>query len=184
VEPVRNDADNHEIFAGLSDDELRKLVPEDLLAEYLKDGKPAEPGDPEDCIDPKTKKYVRPLIDYGVAFQQNDVDRSELVDLLQNEMRDKKSVEDALADAKVQEKFHRKSEAEGEAEKAKVYRQRDAVAGQLTEVQKSVADMEGKIQSTVSSVQAMVGQIAKIQWEATRRINQRTGALTQSGTAQ
>ena len=176
----RMPGDNHEIFTSLSEEELRELVPEELLAEYLKDGKPAEPGDPEDCVD-ADKNYVRELIDYGIVFTQNDVERSELVDRLQAEMRDRKSVQEALADAKEQHKFHTKANVAAKDEQAKMFRQRDAVLAHLAEVQKVLTDKEGQIQSTVSTIQAMVGEISKIQLEATRRINQRTRALMQAG---
>ena len=174
-------ADNHEIFAGLTDDELRDLIPEEILPEYLKDGKPAEPGDPEDLVDPETKEFVRKLTDYDTVFAHNDVDLSELVDQLQAEMRDRKEAQEALADAKEQEKFHRKAQAEAQDERTKVFRERNAVADHLADVQKVLAAKEAEVQSTISSIQAMVGEIAKIQLEATRRINQQSRALMQAG---
>jgi len=179
----RMPGDNHEIFTSLSEDEVRQLVPEELLPEYLKDGKPAEPGDPGDRVD-ADNNYVRELIDYGTVFAQNDVERSELVDRLQAEMRDRKSVQDALADAKEQTKFHEKVVVDSNEELAKMSAQRDAVLAHLQEVQSVLTAKDGQIKSTISSIQAMVGEIAKIQLEATRQINQRTRALMQAGAGQ
>jgi hypothetical protein len=77
--------DRHDLFAGMSEEELRKLLPAATVEEYLRHGKPATPDDDEyqragfnelgqrvALDDPKKteERFDRPLRDYSYLFDE------------------------------------------------------------------------------------------------------------------
>jgi hypothetical protein len=171
--------DNHEIFAGMSDEQKKAMLPPDSLHEYLKDGRPAEKDDPKNCV--VDGKFVRPLRDYRVLL---DADRERYV-LLTNSFataaKDKKLIDDALADAQKQEEACKKDIADSTSDLEKFSRERDVVAAYRDAIKESLASAEAAITRLIDTNKAMAGQIAKFQLEAARRIDQRTRAMAQSG---
>ena len=130
------------------------------------------------------ERYNDSIQAYETVLRQIDAERSGLVDQIQSEMRDKKSVEDALADANEQTKFHEKARDDSETEKAEMLREKDAVEAHLDDVENLLGKNQKSIQDTVAYIQAAAAEIARIQLEATRRINDRTRALMQAGAGQ
>jgi hypothetical protein len=79
-------ADRYDIFAGLSDDELKKRVPPQSVEEYLRHGKDVTTDDaavrklgldetgkplaPEDTATPAKEVYQRRLRDYAQEFEE------------------------------------------------------------------------------------------------------------------
>lgn len=175
----RMPADRYDMFEGLTEDDLRAKVPGPLLAEFLKHGKPAEPGDPEECV--VDGKYARPLWDYERAISYEHARRSELTDLNNAATRDLETVKTALAQAEAQNKVHEQEKAGAEKELAVMESERDAVKAHLDEVEKALAARQAEIQGAIAKIQAMVSEIARIQLEATRKINERTRAAMQAG---
>lgn len=170
--------DSHDLFAGMTEEES-SVLPEALLTEIGKHGKPAAAGDPPDCV--KDGKYVRPLLDFERAFSAQHVRRSELTDLNHAAKRDLETVKTALALAEAQQKVHEKDVADTKQDLAVMESERDAAKAHLAEVEKELADKEKSIQQMIAQIQTMVGEIARIQLEATRKINERTQAVMQAG---
>ncbi len=170
--------DNHEILAQLSEQDKKAMLPADSVEKYIEDGKPAAQGEPAGNI--VDGKYVRPLRDYGYLFDTYRLQITELVDRLEAVMRDKQMVEDALADAKLQVQFWQKQATVVKAVLAEMVRQRDAVEAHLDKLQKKLAEAKAAITELIKNNKAMAGQIAKIQLDATRRIDERTRAMAQS----
>ena len=112
--------DNHDIFASLSDEEKKAMLPADSLPEYLKDGKPAAKDDPEERVE--DGKYVRPLRDYQVLFSADRAERTLLADQIDAATRDKKLVEDALAEAKEAGRGRQEGPGRGEGRAGEVHR--------------------------------------------------------------
>ncbi len=103
--------DNHELFAGLGDEQLKALLPAGVLPEYLKDGKPAAPDDPKERV--QGGKYVRQLRDYGVLLGADQEKRILLSDSIEAAANDKQLLDEALADARKQEEGCKKDIREG-----------------------------------------------------------------------
>jgi hypothetical protein len=61
-------------------------------------------------------------------------------------------------------------------------RQRDAVSGYLEAVAKEYEAVKAAVQKLIEENRAKAGQIANQQWEASRRIDERTRVMAQSGT--
>ena len=172
--------DNHDVFASLTDQELKALLPAASVSEYVKDGKSVSKDDsPQHVVD---GVYVRLLRDYHVLFTALNVQRALLVDRIDATDRDAKLVDEALALAKQQEEAVKKDVAEAKEEAAKAASHRDAVATYRKAVEKELEAVKASISKLIENNQAMAGQIAKQQLEAARRIDQRTRAMAQSGT--
>jgi hypothetical protein len=174
--------DNHQIFARLSDEEKKALLPADSLSEYLEDGQPAAKDEPPERI--VDGKYMRQLRDYAYLFKTYRLDITELIDLEQADMRDLKLLEDTLADAKRQVQFYQGQVTVFQALAAKFQRQRDAVLNYLEKLKEKFAAAKEAVEKTIQKNKAMAGQIAKIQLDATRRIDQRVRAMAQSASGE
>jgi len=171
--------DNREVFAALSEEQKKALLPAASLPEFLKDGGPAAEGDPTDRI--VEGKYVRTLRDYQVLLGAVRVARTLLIDRIDAATRDKKLVEDALALARQQEEAVQAELASAKREVEEFARQRDAVAAYRRLIERELESVRAAIARLIENNQAMAGQIAKLQSEATRRIDQRTRAMARNG---
>jgi len=173
--------DNNEVFADLKEDELRALVPEAYLAEYLRDGKPAQKSDPPERV--VNGKYQRPLRDFGVLLRDAQRRRTELDDLITSADRDLKHLKDAVADAERHVQFHQQTIATLKKELAEAGRQRDAAGTLRAELEKSLAAVEKMVDTGIATNRATAAEIAKLQLDASRRIDQRTSTMAGAGPA-
>ena len=154
--------DNHDIFASLSDDEKKAMLPASVLPEYRDEEK-------------------RPLNDYQILFDAGRTQRTLLLDKIDYAQRDAKLLEAAVARAKEMAEKAEK-EVASTKEDAKMFgRERDAVASYLKTIQKELDAAKAVVAELIKKNKAMAGQIAKLQFEAARRIDQRTRAMAQSG---
>jgi hypothetical protein len=170
--------DQHYIFADLSDAEKKALLPAEVLPEYLKDGKPAAKDDPAECVADGT--YVRPLRDYRILFDADRVNYTDMVDLFEATTRDKDLVEAALAEAKLQKAAAKDAVATTTTELTKYTSEGKAVAALRKTLEDKVAAMKALVARMMENNKVMAGQIARLQWDAVRRIDQRTRAMAQS----
>lgn len=170
--------DEHLVFAGVKEDDLREMLPDGSVAEYLKDGKPAEADDPEDRR--KDGKYVRPLRDYLVIIDRYMRERTELAEALVTGKRDKESMDEALAGSKKHEEFCRNVVAELKQELDKAKSDRDAVAAHLKLLDTSLAMQVKANAQMIDLNQSMAADIARYQLEAARLIDRRTGVMAQA----
>jgi hypothetical protein len=122
----------------------------------------------------------RPLRDYAYLFKVYHLMITELTDKEQAAKNDKQKVEEALVDAKVQVKHYQKQTTVVKALLDEISRQRDAVAAHLDILRKKFAETKAAAMEMIKNNKAMAGQIAKIQLDATRRIDERTRAMAQS----
>ena len=175
--------DGHDVFASLSDADKKDLlpgVPAESVREYLKDGKPAEKDDPKEYV--VGGKYVRPLLDYNIVFDDEHEKRMLLADTIAALQQDKQLVLDALEEARTLADTTTREIAATKADKEKMEQQRDIVAAHRKNLEKSLRDIEALIARYTEANQAMAGRIAKLQLEAAKRIDRRTREMAQSGT--
>jgi hypothetical protein len=172
-------SDSHEVFASLNDEQKKAMLPAASLREYLKDGKPAEKGDPASSV--VDGKFVRPLVDYRVLFADEQGQRLLLASSIRAAQNDKQLLRDALADAQTQEETCKKNIEETLAAKKGMERDRNIVADLRQKLETGLNAMEAWIDDLTKTNKAMAGQIAKYQLEAAQRIDQRTRAMAQSG---
>ncbi|MEN6406677.1 MAG: hypothetical protein ABFC77_09410 [Thermoguttaceae bacterium] len=171
--------DGHEVFSELTDEQKKALLPAGSLPEYLKDGKPAAKEDQAARV--SDGKYVRMLRDYQVLLGVARVQRTLLWDQIAAATCDKRLVTDALAQAREQEKASRQELASVKEELQESVRQRDAVAAYLKQVERELTTVQAAVEELIKTNQAKAGQMAKLQLEAARRIDDRTRAMARSG---
>lgn len=175
--------DRYGLFEGLSEQELRAMMPEAACREILKHGKLADPDDPPECV--VDGKYQRPLVDFTVALDAAHRERSELVDRLKAAQRDLETIQQALASAKEQQKIYAQQKAEAQQALAQMEAQRDVAAAYLKEVEEALAARQTAIQQTVQQIQHYSREIARIQAEVRQKIDQRVrAALLQAAVEQ
>ena len=190
--------DNHYLFAELTDEEKRAILPEGSVEEYIKNGEPAtwekleewglegfvvdEDGVP--LIDDQGRKmlgvegtYRRQLRDYRTVLEIYHRQRTELTDLREAAERDLQYISTALEDAKRQVAFRQQEVAALKADLAKYRAERDAVVAHHQAVEKKIGELQRGIELVMADNRAKAAQIARIQHEATRQIDERTRSV-------
>ena len=153
--------DRHDVFAGLDKAALEKMLPADKVDEYLKDGQPAQAGDPADRV--VDGKYVRPLTDYGYLLHELDRQISVATDLRNAAAKDAKSLEAALADAKRQVEYRQKEIADMKQELARSQAERDLVNAQYKELASQLAVVRAEMKATYQQNKQAAKDWARIQ---------------------
>lgn len=174
-------ADSSDLFAELKPEQVKAMIPESSAAEFLKDGKPAERGEPAERV--VGGKYSRRLRDYDYLLNAASAQRTRLVDLVEATKRDKSYLEAAIADAKLQEEFCRK-EIEGlKQELARFQKQREAIVAHQEHLEKKLAEVHQWIDQQIADNQAKAAEITRLEIEAIRRIDDRTKTMVQAAPA-
>ncbi len=155
--------DSHTVFAGMSDDEIRAMIPGDAGKAYIKDGKPAEPNDPAELV--KDGNYIRQLNDYAVLFRGYLRLRSQYVDLIASARQDKQYIENALADTKQDEQFRRKEIEDLKVQLAKSSAERDAVKAFRESLDKALVETRELIAQLAADNKRLAARYAA--WQAT-----------------
>ena len=167
--------DHRETLAELTEEQKKTLLPADTAEEFVKDGRPAAADDPAGRkID---GKYVRPLRDYASLFQAYRMEIAVLQDFVEAKTRDVQLVEDALADAKRQVQFLKDQKVVVTGEKEKFAAQLDAVDVHFKKVKEILDALTDEAKKLIDDNKAMAGQIAKIELDAIRRIDERSRAM-------
>jgi hypothetical protein len=164
--------DDHDVFQDYEG--LDKLLKPASLPEYQQDGKPLDPNNKESA------KYERKLRDYLVLFQEYHHQYSLWVEAMEAIKRDQQLLKAAQEMATEQVDLRVKEIVKIEAEKTDEIRKRDAVATHRKAVDAKLAGIEGDNRKLENSNRAMVAEIARIQWEATRRIDAQTRKMAQA----
>jgi len=167
--------DCDDAFAGLKDEELQATLPQASVAEYLRDGKPAQADDPAER---KVKGvYRRALRDYGIVLREAYRRKTELYDRIESTKRDKQQVESAVADAKKQVEYYQGVIRKLKQDKSEAERENKAVLAHAKNVEESLEQVQKLVQEQIVANQSMLSETARLQWEATRVIDQRTSTM-------
>jgi len=168
--------DDHEVFAGYAD--LDKILPKESLPEYAKDGQPEDPANKDSA------KLERQLRDYELLFTTAHEQHSVWQQQMEAAQRDQQSVEAGVALAKKEIEACQKAGSKFKAEVAQMSRQRDAVAAHRKAVEVQLAAFQKTMAETMARNRELLGEIARIQLEATRQIDARTERMAQLTPAQ
>jgi hypothetical protein len=169
-------ADTHAIFAELTEDQKRALLPPQSVQAYVSHGEPAEGEELPGCVI-EDGKHVRRLRDYGVLFGEYHRQRSAMADQMQAGQRDLRYSKAALADANKQVLFRQNEIDDLKTEFAKVEDERKAVTTHFQALKDKVTAFQKDVEQTIVANREMAARIAKIQLEATRRIDERVDAM-------
>jgi hypothetical protein len=186
--------DSHKIVRKMDDDYLRRTLPETVVNEYLFDGEPMtraraeelglegrivdEKG--EDVADGEEGVYVRELRDYGILFAAFHRERTLWYDERDSAESDKQYAEAAADDAKRQVEFREEEVAEMKRELAQFRREIDAVVAHRKAVEGKLAELGQSTAELAANNRSIASQIAQVQMEAQRRIDERTRRVARS----
>lgn len=193
--------DNPAILEGLSEQELRALMPDTTEEDYVRHGQPAtwedvdawkvrgsvvdEHGVP--MFDDQGRRiagakgvFHRQLRDYRSLLELYHKRRTILVDLKESAERDLRYITAAVDDANKQIAFHQQEIAALKADLAKFRAERDAVLAHEKAVEQKLGELRGGIQMLVEDNRNKAAQIARIQLDAARKIDARTRAMAQT----
>ncbi len=185
--------DSHTILRRMDKDYLRQVLPENVVNEYLYDGEPMtkakaeEMGlegkvvnaEGEEVADGEEGMYVRNLRDYGTIFQKFHQDRAVWYDRHESAVLDKEYTEAAKADAAEQVKFRTAEVAKLKTELAEYQRELEAVVTHENAVKAKLAELGQSAGQLVANNRTIASQIAQVQMEAQRRIDERTRRVAQ-----
>jgi cell division protein FtsL len=138
---------------------------------------PAAEPSPRDTAKPKLEY----LADYEGLFTEFYRLRAVLTDAIASEQTDLAAMENSLTQAQQRIDQLNKEVADLKVELAKAETARDTVAAHRQAVENKVAELQSAIAQTQKANQAAVAEIARIQLEATRRIDERTRTMAQAG---
>jgi hypothetical protein len=124
-------------------------------------------------------KYVRQLRDYEELFRHYTLQWTAGIDRLESAARNLAYVSQARDDA-VKQRIYRQDEHDQlVVVRKEQFAERDLAASHLTTVSGKLTAIQAASQETRKANQAMGGEIARIQREATRRIDQQTRRMAQ-----
>ncbi len=166
-------ADEHEVFAELSEEELKELLPASSVEAYVKHGKPSDPNDPKSV-------FQRKLWDYEVLFRMCHLRQAILTDAIAAATRDVASLKAALDDAETKQKPFCQEEIDRlKAELAKVTRERDAVIAHRQAVEATLAQVTLARDQLLAANRASAAELAAVQERARQIIDRRTRSMAQ-----
>ena len=145
--------DDPDAFQGLTEEQVRTL-PAGVVAEY---------------IDNAQEHKLR---DYEIYFREAHRLRSQTADMLAAATRDKQYLDEANADAKLQEQFRGKEFDDLKVESAGVHREAEAVIVHRDNLRGKVNAMRTAITETIQENNDLAGEIAKRQLDASRKIDE------------
>jgi len=182
-------ADNPDVFAELRPEQIKAMIPESALPEFLKDGKPAEAGDPAERVvetkDPAgrlvERKYVRRLRDYQWLLNDASIQQTRLIDLVEANRRDKEYMESAVKDAKLHEEYCRTAIASLKTELDKLGKQRDAIVAHQKQLEAKLAEVNQWIDQQLVDNRKKASELTQLELEAGRRIDAQTRTMVQLG---
>lgn len=170
--------DQRRVLADLDAERIKAMFPDASEEEYLADLEAAQAAAESGEEPPR-----RQLRDYDLLFGEYHRQRAKWSDRMAANRRDLQYLQAAIDDANKQEQFRKdeidrltKDLAEGTREQEAVAAHRAALEAKLAEVQKGISNL-------LSANEALAGEIAKIQLEATRRIDERTRSMAQTSGA-
>ena len=156
--------DMNGVFAGMKEDDLRAILPEKVVEEYLTDGK---------------DDTVRKLRDYHILFKELDRQETMLLDEIDTATTHNKYMKGTLGDARQQQLFRQDERATLMAQLKEVSRERDASLAHLQTLKKEKQDQEAQIAQLIEDNQKTAEQIAEMQAKLLRQVDRRTAVAAQ-----
>ncbi|MGQ9823098.1 MAG: hypothetical protein ACUVQK_14650 [Thermogutta sp.] len=166
--------DDHEIFAGLNPEELARMLPPSVLNEYVNDGKPGDPANPQSPL------FERKLRDYEWSLSYFRQRRADLIDALAAANKNLQMLNASLADAQREEQARDAEIAQLKQDLDRATTERDAVAEHLGQVEATLARVTARREALIRENRQTALEIARLQAQAIELIDQKTRAMAQA----
>jgi hypothetical protein len=169
--------DQNEIFAGLSEDKLRELLPAESVEEYIRQGTPAGPDDDEwhvegfdeddnpvglDDMGKATKKlYQRRLRDYSVEFAELNQRRVVLMANMEAVVSDNEKLKAALASAEQLGAFRDEEIRKLTIDLAGLKKERTIIDKHLATVEQQLANARRLLDQAIAENRRLADELAR-----------------------
>ncbi len=169
--------DQNEIFAGLSEDKLRELLPAESVEEYIRQGTPAGPDDdewhvagfdedgnpvgPDDMSKAAKKLYQRRLRDYSVEFSELNRRRVTLLANMEAVTTDNEKLKAALASAEQLGAFRDEEIRKLTFDLAGVKKERAIIEKHLATVEQQLANARRLLDQAIAENRRLADELAR-----------------------
>jgi len=165
--------DDHEIFAGLDANTLAQILPKSVVDEYVRDGKPSDPNNPN------SPPFFRKLRDYESAIRHLSLKRAELIDQVAALQADKNRLDAALADSQREAQARDQEIARFQQELQRAELERDLAVNHLKAVEDTLSRVTTARDTLIEQNRVTAGEIAQAQEKAYQLIEQRVRSMAQ-----
>ena len=185
-------ADRHQIFAGMSEDDLKQKLPPQSANEYIRHGKDAGPDDeeirqagfdetgkrlpPDQLAQAAKKLYQRRLRDYAVEFDELAQRKLELLVDIDGIRKDNERLATALESAKKLQAFREDEARRLNTDLVGITKERQAIEQHLAQLRQRIDRGRRLLEETLRNNAALSGQV-------TARPSQTPGAATLAPTS-
>ena len=172
--------DRYDAFAGLSEDELKAMLPAESVAEYAKEVERQKLL--ADKTADKTKLgEARKLRDYKTLFRSCQTARTLFADTMAALMRDLEYLQGAVSSAQNQVKLAEQEVAKLEVADKAANKEKDKVVEHRTVLEAKLKGVQQFVTQKIKENLVFAAEIAKIQLNAAERIDERTHTMAQAG---
>jgi hypothetical protein len=171
-------ADRHQIFAAMSEDELKQKLPPQTVNEYIRHGKDAGPDDepirqagfdetgkrlpPDQLAQAAKKLYQRRLRDYAVEFDELAQRKLELLVDIDGIRKDNERLATALESAKKLQAFREDEARRLNTDLAGITKERQAVEQHLAQLRRRIDRGRKLLEETLRNNAARAQQLTAI----------------------
>lgn len=160
--------DEHALLAGMDEAAKQAMFPPTTVEEYLQDGQD-EQGE-----------WKRKLRDYKVLFDLHYRQRADRVKQIEAATRDLQYLTTAVAGQEEQKKYFEGMLATLKEKLKTAQAELTAVTAHQKAVEERLAAMKAAIEQLSQQNRAAVAQLARAQWDATQRIEERAKRMAQA----
>lgn len=162
--------DSRELFAAWDEATKKAMLPAATVDEYLQDGQPNKPP--------------RALRDYDVIFEACLRARSQTLAETEAAARDLEYLTAAVKDAEVQRKEYENLVAKLKTELGSMQEEVKLVQAHHDAVEKKLGEIKAGVEDLIQQNRSAAAEIARIQFEASRQIDERTRRMVRAGPAE
>jgi predicted nucleic acid-binding Zn-ribbon protein len=171
-------ADRHQIFAGMSEEELKQKLPPQTVNEYIRHGKEAGPDDealrqagfdeaekrlpPDQLAQAAKRLYQRRLRDYAIEFDELAQRKLELLVDIDGIRKDNERLAEALASAKKLQAYREDEARRLNTDLAGITKERQAVEQHLAQLRRRIDRGRKLLEETLRNNAARARQLTAL----------------------
>jgi hypothetical protein len=179
--------DRHEIFAGMTEEQLRQILPPQSVEEYIRQGTEARPDDeelrrtgydadgnrlpPDKWAEAVTFRYERQLRDYAYLFQELAERRTELLADIAIAKQDTERLNAALASGQQVLQYREEEKRKLQHDLAGLQRDLSAIRRLQQQVEQQLQNARQAFTSLLAENNRLVGELARLQNVSSAQVN-------------
>lgn len=153
--------DSHKLFANMTEEELRALLPDQVVLDYVNDGK---------------EGFSRTLRDYRTLIKLHDQRRTKQIEAENAGIRYNEHLNASLADAAIQKQFREQLNSDLTQELAAMTAERDAILAYETSLKQELQERMQEIDNLMNKNRVLAQTIQEFQNEAILQVDNQTAS--------